>query len=218
MEQALDSKQPPKPLLYDLAGPAVPKEARLFLLAQAIATRTPDFFAIKGAGAGDKASNVFMAQLRKAAADLFEFDFSEKRVCREARFALDFYFTDEATAVEVALSLRNSSSEYERDIFKCLLARDEGCKVTQLVFITKPGGHRRCKQRPGAPAIERYLSRTHGLEIEIRELNDGWADARAAIESLARGQLMRSREEKELPLNAGRLCSIVSTVLAQPIL
>src|SRR5713226_1067599 len=108
----------------DLAGETVSKESKLFLLAQAIATGTPGFFDIKGPGAGDKASNVFMTRLRTAAKELFGCDYSEKRACSSAKFAFDFYFPDAETAVEVALSLRNSSSEYERDILKCLLSID----------------------------------------------------------------------------------------------
>jgi hypothetical protein len=200
---------------HDLAAEEFPKESRLFLLAQGIATGTPAFFTIKEAGDGDKASNTFMARLRHAALMLFGTNYSEMRVCRDAKFALDFYFPDEATAVEMALSLRNSSSEYERDIFKCLLAIEEGSQIRHLVFITKPGGHFR-QQRPGALAIATYVSKKFGLEIEIRELNDGWENVKAAMECVAKGQLMRSMEEKGRSLSAERLCTIISAVLQSP--
>ena len=58
-----------------------------------------------------------------AAKDIFRTDFSVKKACRGARYCFDFYFPDERTAVEIALGLHNPISEYERDIFKCLLAR-----------------------------------------------------------------------------------------------
>jgi len=173
-----------------MASPSehVPKESKLFLLAQAIATSTPRFFEIKGAGDGDKASNAFMNRLREAARDLFGHDLSEKRVCGNAKFAFDFYFPDESTAVEVALSLRNPSSEYERDIFKCLLAIEEGCQIRWLVFITKPGGHYRL-QSPGAQAIASYVKKKCGLEIEIRELCSEKADVERVVEYVAKNQL-----------------------------
>lgn len=170
------------------ASQPLPMEARLFLLAQGIATGTPDFFRVKGAGIGDIASSVFMRQLRTSAAKLFGTDYSEKRVCGHAKFAIDFYFPDEQTAVEVALSLRNPSSEYERDIFKCLLAIEDGCKVRRLVFITKPGGHWRL-QKAGASAIASYVERKFDLAIEIRELDGYLSDAEAAMEFVAKHQL-----------------------------
>jgi hypothetical protein len=169
----------------------LPKESKLFLLAQAIASGTPAFFEIKGPGIGDNASNVFMNQLRTAARRLFRQDYSERRVCGYAKFAFDFYFPDEATAVEVALSLRNPSSEYERDIFKCLLAIDTGCEIRQLVFITKPGGHYR-QQVAGASAIAGYVERKFGINIEIRELCDAALDVATAVEYVARHQVLGS--------------------------
>jgi hypothetical protein len=173
---------------------AFAKETKLFLLAQAIATSTPGFFQIKGPGIGDKASHAFMLHLRREATKLFGEDFSERRACGRAKFALDFYFPDEKTAVEVALSLRNPSSEYERDIFKCLLAMEDGCPIRQLVFITKPGGHINIIQRSGATAIRAWVEKKFGLEIEVRELQDQFVDPKAAVEHLADWQTSNRRQ------------------------
>lgn len=170
------------------------KETKLFLLSQAIATTTPGFFEIKGPGIGDKASHAFMLHLRREAAKLFGNDFSEKRACGHAKLALDFYFPDEKTAVEVALSLRNPSTEYERDIFKCLLAVEDGCPIRQLVFITKPGGHINIFQRNGATAIRAWVEKKFGIEIEVRELQDQWVDPKAAVEHLANWQTSNKRD------------------------
>lgn len=107
----------------------LPRVAKLFLAAQKIAWQTPDFFQKKGPGHGDRANAQFMSSLRQVAQGLFGCDLSEKRACRAANFRLDFYFPEERTAVEFAFGLCNPMSEFERDIFKCLLAQDEGLPV-----------------------------------------------------------------------------------------
>ena len=46
---------------------------------------------------------------------------------------------DEGTAVEFAFGLHNPNSEFERDILKCILAIEDGCKIRKLILIGKPG-------------------------------------------------------------------------------
>ncbi len=152
------------------------KAERLFLWAQALAKHTPGFFEIKGAGEGDRATALFVSQLRATAEEHFGQDHSEAMACSGAKFAFDFYFRDEATVVEIALGLRNPNSEFERDIFKCLLAQEEGCAIKHLMFIAKPGALAR-QSSPGQKAIADYVRRRFGLEIEILELEAACSSA-----------------------------------------
>lgn len=151
------------------------KAERLYLLAQAIAFRTPKFFDVKGAGTGDHATAEFMAQLRKVAVDSFGQDYSETKSISRAKLSFDFHFPDEETVVEVALGLRNPNSEYEHDIFKCLLAREDATAVKRLLFIAKPGALAR-QNSPGQKAIKDFVLKRFGLEIQILELepNRDW--------------------------------------------
>ena len=112
---------------------------RLVQLAQSIADERPTFFDIKGPSVGDHDTAAFMSELRARAQTDFGMDCSEKRVCGATNLCVDFYFPNEGTIVEVALGLRNPTSEYERDILKALMAIDEGHQVTRLVFVSKPG-------------------------------------------------------------------------------
>ncbi len=50
-------------------------------LAQEVPEGTPGFFELKGAGAGDKATNAFMAELPKRAAAALGTDFAQRRIC-----------------------------------------------------------------------------------------------------------------------------------------
>src|SRR6266404_7008898 len=112
---------------------------RLCVLAQRIAENMPDFFNAKGPGKGDHSTAEFLRLLRVAAREIFGSDHSEKAACTSAGFRFDFFFPEEAVAVEFAFGLHNPNSEFERDIFKCLLAIDEGCSVKKLMLIGKPG-------------------------------------------------------------------------------
>ena len=69
-----------------------------------------------------------MAALSVGATQVFGQDYSEKKLCGDNNLAIDFYFPDEAIAVEIAGMLGAPNSEYEKDIFKCLLAQDRGLK------------------------------------------------------------------------------------------
>lgn len=131
----------------------------------------PDFFNVKGPGKGDRATNKFMKELCTRARIEFDHDYSEQQICGENKLAVDFYFPEESSIIEVALSLRNSTSEYERDIFKALLAKDSGYQVSRLLFITKPGGHQRINQ-PGAKSIANWVKDMHGITTDVVELDN----------------------------------------------
>lgn len=155
--------------MYDEEKLLKGKAARLFLAAQKLAERTPQFFETKGPSKGDHATNEFMEKLRQIVKGLFGEDHSEKAACKSANYRFDFYFSDEATVVEFAFSLDKPISEFERDIFKCLLAQKEGTKISRLVFICKPGGLAR-QRFPGPKAIIDFVREHYGIDIQIEEL------------------------------------------------
>ena len=101
--------------------------------------------------------------------DEFGEDFSERKICGDNAFAVDFYFPAEGTIVEVALGLPHPKTEYEKDILKAVMAQEMGNRVSQLVFISKPGARAKCSQ-PGRVAIKVWLERHHGIAIEVQEL------------------------------------------------
>ena len=148
---------------------SVNKSDKLFRIAQRVANDTPEFFDVKGAGKGDKATHIFMKRLREKANTAFGYDFSEVVVRKDLAYRFDFYFDDEATVVEIALSLRNPLNEYEKDLFKCLLAKNAGRAIENLILITKPGGKKRMSA-PGPLAIAELGQRTFGIDVQIKEL------------------------------------------------
>lgn len=148
------------------------KASRLILFAHRLAANTPGFFETKGPGEGDIATNEFMAKVCAHAKEMFGRDYSNARICGKTSFSIDFYFPDEQTAVELAFSLDKPRNEFELDIFKCLLAQDNGHPVRKLVLVCRPGGQARLSA-PGPTAIKEWVSRAHNLEIDLWELVPG---------------------------------------------
>jgi len=145
------------------------KAETIIQLAQRIADERSNFFKVKGAGAGDRDTNSFMRELRTRARNTFGIDLSERRICGDNNLAVDFYLPDEATIIEIALSLRNPNSEFERDILKALLAKECEYPVERLIFVSKPGAIKR-HSRPSSKAIVSWVERNYDIKIEIREL------------------------------------------------
>jgi hypothetical protein len=158
------------------------KAMMLYMLAIKLANGTPDFYKVKNAGLGDHASNQFMKNLRQLANNQFGSDFSEKRGCKGTKHAFDFYFPDEGSVIEIALSLHNPASEYEKDILKCLLAKEDGLTINSLLFITKPGGMLR-HEAAGSRRIRELVLKRFGIWVDILELLPE-ADAEKVIEKL----------------------------------
>ena len=138
-------------------------------MANEIAGMTPDFHGIKGPGAGDNANHVFMATLRSRARDTFGKDYAEKQISGDIKSAVDFYIPEEKTIIEIALALRVPLSEFQKDIFKALLARDNGVEVEHLVFVAKPGARKR-HQEPASQAIIHWLKKHYSINVAIEEL------------------------------------------------
>lgn len=142
---------------------------KLITLAQKITDDSPGFFNIKGPGKGDVATHTFMKELQYQAKKLFGEDFSEKVICGDNKFAVDFFFPKEATIVEIALTLRNSNSEFHKDILKAILSQKADNTIKKLIFVSKPGANKR-HEEPASQSIISLVEQEFGITIIIREL------------------------------------------------
>ena len=143
--------------------------SRLLGLANKLALSTPDFFDTKGPGEGNRSTNNFIKELSSRAKSEFGEDFSEKSICGDNSLAVDFYFPDEGTIVEIALGLKNPNTEFEKDILKAVLAKQLEFKVSRLVLISKPGGNKKCNQ-PGRQAMREWLEHSQKIKIKVVDL------------------------------------------------
>lgn len=145
------------------------KPKKLLALAREISAKNPAFQTVLGPGDGNRATSDFLQQLQKLSLEVFGNKFYEERICGDTAQAVDFYFPDEATIVEVALGLPNPASEFEKDILKAIMAKEHSHEVSHLLFISRPGAERKCQQ-PGRAAIKKWALEKHGIAIEVQEL------------------------------------------------
>ncbi|TMP87649.1 hypothetical protein CWC05_07280 [Pseudoalteromonas ruthenica] len=141
----------------------------LYAIASSIAHETDGFFDTKGPGAGNLSTNQFIDLVRSSAEQAFGEDYSEQKICGDNSMAVDFYFPEEQTVVEIALGIKNPNTEFEKDILKALMARSLGNKIRNLVFICKPGGYKKCNQ-PGRKAMIEWLQNQNGMTLEVWDL------------------------------------------------
>jgi len=145
------------------------KTQTIIRIAREAAEATPDFGRIKGAGDGDRATLQYMKLLQTRSFSVLGEDYSEKKICGDNSFAVDFYIPEEATIIEVALGLPNPASEFEKDILKAIMAQECGYPVRRLMFISRPGASKKCDQ-PGRTAMRAWAGSKHNLQIEIHDL------------------------------------------------
>ena len=139
-------------------------------LAREIAIKTPDFNHPKGAGVGDIATLIFMRTLRQHVEKTLGNRYAEKKICGNNNLTVDFYIPEEKTIIEVALGLKNPTSEFEKDVLKALIAKENGCEVTQLIFLAKKGAIKK-RSEPSSKAIISWAESNHEIKIQIKELD-----------------------------------------------
>jgi hypothetical protein len=150
------------------------KSTQVLRLAQSIANEQKDFFLRKGPGRGDRSTAEFIQSLHEQLAAGSGGGFvggiePEKTFVDSVSGArVDFWIPAEQTIIEIALGLRNPLSEFERDVLKALIARDEGIPISTLVLLGKPSA----LKRTSAPWCQHVIkwAATRGLRVCVLEL------------------------------------------------
>ena len=144
----------------------------LFQLAHSIACNTPGFLDRRGPGKdkGNGFTAAFLGELNQAVRERWaDTCKQQEQVAPQLKYSFDFYIPSESTAVEIALSLRNIVTEFEKDIFKAILAKDSGKKLDRLVLMGKRGAVERFSG-PGPCAIIAWVKRTQGIDVQLMDL------------------------------------------------
>jgi len=143
---------------------------RIFEIAQRVARRFPEFYQAKGSGLSPKVRTAFLQRLEKEVRKELRGVRVEEPVSAFTRAAFNFYLPATATAIEIALPLWESDSDFERDLFKCLLASEQGKPVDRLVFIGCQGT-RETSELPCRQAILKYVEEKYGLAVSMMEIS-----------------------------------------------
>ena len=151
-------------------GDNVDQCQRIFEIAQRVAHRFPEFHQGKGRPLSSKVRTAFLARLEKEVRKEMHGVRVEEPVSTFARAAFNFYLPETATAIEIALPLWESDSDFERNLFKCLLASEQGMPVDRLVFIGGRGT-RATSALPCRQAILKYVQDKYGLVVSMMEIS-----------------------------------------------
>lgn len=147
----------------------VTKTQVIYNLSQEIADDLPDMFRKKGSGEGNHFTNQYMSRLNTVVKDTLGRSYVEQKICEPTVQCVDFYVPEEATIIEVELSLYNVHTNLERDIFKALLAKEAGHPVSTLFLIGKEPAKERHNQ-PTSRAIIDFIKKHHDLNIVIEDI------------------------------------------------
>ncbi len=142
-------------------------------IAKSVARGLKGFEKRRGPGRGNRATNRFMNVVKSRVGRRLGTKCTiEAPVGGGTDYRFDFYLPDEDTAVEMAFSIRKSPSEFEKDIFKALLATEDATPVKRLVFLSKSGTKKK-RGEPGPRAIIQFVKSRFGLSVEVREITGG---------------------------------------------
>ena len=144
----------------------------VFELARSLAAQTPGFDERRGPGldAGDGMTQGFLKVLDAKVKECWPVAVErQKPVGKGVGYTFDYYIESEQAAVEIALSLRNPLSEFEKDVFKAILAKKNGLPLRSLILIGKKGAAKRLGA-PGPSAIIAWAARDQGVTIEVKDL------------------------------------------------
>ena len=146
----------------------------LFHLAHDIACSTHGFLDRRGPGKdkGNGVTDAFLAELNQVVGARWPNACRQQEpVAPRMKYSFDFYIPSESTAVEIALSLRNIVTEFEKDIFKAILAKDGGKSLEKLILMGKRGAVKRFAGS-GPSAIIAWVKRTQQIDVELRDLGE----------------------------------------------
>ncbi len=138
-------------------------------VAQEIADGLPKMFSKKGPGEGNRFTNEYMKSLNARVRLEFGPNIVEQAICKGTRQNVDFFIRKEKTIIEVELSLYNVHTNLDRDIFKVLLALDDGHKIDHLILLGKEPAQARHRQ-PASRSLIAWVKHHHNLTVSIEDI------------------------------------------------
>ena len=117
---------------------------------------------------GQKLTARYMAQLNEWVTAEFGRDCVDQRLCGTRR-SFDFFIRPEETVIEVERSLSNRHSNLESDIFKTLIARDQGVQISTLLLLGDHGSATRHSE-PASRAAIAWVQKHCGLRVIVHDV------------------------------------------------
>ncbi len=140
------------------------------------ATETAQFTEKLGPGKGDHATTTFLKKLTEKIREnqyLYSKITPEYYIYPNSNSRFDFYIECESTVVEIALSLKNPTTEFEKDVLKVLISNQKNVNLTpikNLLFLGKSGAKAKCEE-PFRKAAICWAKNAHELNIFVEDID-----------------------------------------------
>jgi hypothetical protein len=96
-------------------------------------------------------------------------NYSEKVLSRRCRYRVDYFIEEEATVIELELSSHRSNTNFERDCFKVIIARDEDVDIKHFIMLGVYGTANR-HDEPGPTTIKEVMKSKFGVEVQVMDI------------------------------------------------
>ena len=146
------------------------KAERIFQLAQDGADAY-HMFKARRAGAGSPYVNEVINHLKFLVVQEFGAGAVNQFLSKETRQSVDFWLEDEQTMIEMEFNILSSPPVLEKEVFKALLAKDDGNDVRHLILIGDPGSGL-LAQAPTPMSVIKWVEQRHQIRVQIWELKD----------------------------------------------
>jgi len=122
-----------------------------------------------GPGEGNRNANVRAEAYREAVRSEFpEIEF-EVRIDRESKSTCDILDPVTGTVFEIASSLRNPTTEFEKDLLKAAVLAEHTGGIKALIFLTDDDGFRKANS-PLRRVLASYIQRAARIVVRIASL------------------------------------------------
>ena len=143
---------------------------RIFHLAQEV-TATYDLFRAQRAGSGDAYTREVIDHLKLLVIEEFGPSVANQFISKANRQSVDFWLEDEQTIIELEYNLLSPHPLLEKQVFKALLAKDDGKNVRHLILIGAPLATRHW-QTPTPQSVIAWTLRHHQIHVVVWELKE----------------------------------------------
>lgn len=113
----------------------------------------------------------FERYLRSKIREDLETDYSERVLSRRCRYRVDYFIKEESTVIELELSSPGSNTNFERDCFKIIIAKDESVDIKHFIMLGVYGTARR-HEEPGPNTIKEIMKSKFGVDVQVFDITD----------------------------------------------
>lgn len=111
----------------------------------------------------------FEIYLRDKIEEALDTDYSEKMLSKRCCYCVDYFIEEESAVIELELSSYGSNTNFERDCFKVIIAKDEGVDIKHFIMLGVQGTEKRHVE-PGPSTIKQVMKDRFGVDVQVIDI------------------------------------------------